>query len=178
MVIFVAGVHGVGKTHLCQEMASVTGLRHASASQLIREERRTETWGGDKVVTEIASNQDALNVAVGRILQQDPTLVLDGHFVLKKSPGLFEEVPIETFRRLGLSAIVLIENEPQIIAERLLQRDSNGDAGDLQSFVSSERRAALNVSFKLGVPFFLMHAPSAESFVDCIKNIIELSAGN
>lgn len=178
MVIFVAGIHGVGKTHLCQALASKTGLRHASASQLIKEERQVETWGGDKVVTEIGGNQDALNIAVDRILREQSVLVLDGHFVLKKPGGALEEVPPITFERLGLSAIILVENEPQLIAERLLHRDSNSTVGDLKNFIRSERRAALNSSINLGIPFFLMHGPTAESFADCVESILELSVRN
>ncbi|MFG0321876.1 ATP-binding protein [Pseudomonas sp. zjy_15] len=178
MIIFVAGVHGVGKTHLCREMSGTVGVKHASASQLIKEEKRAETWGDDKIVTEIASNQDALTIAVDRILAQEGALVLDGHFVLKKAPGVFAEIPMETFQRLGPSAIVLIENEPQVVAQRLLQRDSNANAGDIKSFIDSERRAALRTSLELKIPLFVMHNPSAESFVDCIETIINFSARN
>ncbi|MDU9024221.1 ATP-binding protein [Pseudomonas corrugata] len=178
MVIFVAGVHGVGKTHLCQTLASKTGLRHASASQLIKEERKVETWRGDKVVTEIGDNQDALNIAVDRIRREASALILDGHFVLKGPGGSLEEVPTTTFERLRLSAIILIENTPQLIAERLLQRDSNNTIGGLEDFIRSERRAAINSSINLGIPFFLMHGPSAESFADCVESILEFSARN
>lgn len=176
MVIFVAGVHGVGKTYLCQAFASTTGLRHASASQLIKEERQLESWGGDKVVSEILDNQDALDIAVNRILKEHPSLILDGHFVLKKVGGVLEEVPLVTFDRLTLSAIILVENDSKLIAERLLQRDSNNAAGDLEQFIQSERRAAMNTSLSLNIPFFLLHNPSTESFADCIESILKFSA--
>ena len=39
MTIFVAGIHGVGKTFLAQPAAARLGMRYATASQLIREER-------------------------------------------------------------------------------------------------------------------------------------------
>ncbi|MBK5007366.1 AAA family ATPase [Pseudomonas sp. S32] len=84
MIVFVAGVHGVGKTHLCQALATKTGLRHATASQLIREATQSVSWKNDKVVTDIESNQDALIVAVDEIMQHEDVLILDGHFVLKK----------------------------------------------------------------------------------------------
>lgn len=176
MVIFVAGVHGVGKTHLCQALASTTGLRHESASQLIREERQLATWGDDKIVTEVRGNQDALTAAVDRILQEQPILVLDGHFVLKKADGVLEEVPPVTFERLGLSAIVLVENDPQLIAERLFRRDTNNAAGDIGEFIRSERRTAISTSINLRIPFFLLHSPSAEAFADCIESILKHSA--
>jgi len=44
MTIFVAGIHGVGKTYVAKPVAQRLGLRYATASQLIREERCRETW--------------------------------------------------------------------------------------------------------------------------------------
>lgn len=174
MVIFVAGIHGVGKTYLCQALAANTGLRHASASQLIREERSSQSWGADKLVADIESNQQALTSAVERILQDEAVLVLDGHFVLKTSTGL-EKVPLNVFERLELSAIVLIEADVQVVAERLAERDANTSAGDLKECLRSERRAAIHASKILGVPFFLLQNPSIESFSDCADSILELS---
>lgn len=177
MVIFVAGVHGVGKTHLCQALARETGLRHASASQLIREVRQSETWRNDKIVTDIESNQDALNIAVEQIMQHEDVLLLDGHFVLKKATGILEPVSLATFERLRLSAIILIENDPELIAERLFQRDSNNATGNLKEFINSERRAAIGAALNLGIPFFLMHGPSASAFASCVESIIGLPIG-
>jgi len=177
MVIFVAGVHGVGKTHLCQALARKSGLRHASASQLIREVKRSETWKTDKIVTDIEGNQDALTIAVDQIIQKEESLLLDGHFVLKKAFGVLEAIPPSTFERLGLSAIVLIENEPALIAERIYQRDSSTPTDNMEAFIKFERNIALNISLKLEIPFFLMHGPSVDSFASCIESILELSSG-
>lgn len=177
MVVFVAGVHGVGKTHLCQALARKTGLRHASASQLIREVTQSVSWKNDKVVTDIEGNQDALIIAVDEIMQHEDVLILDGHFVLKKALGVFETLPLATFERLGLSAIILIENDVEVIAGRLLQRDSNNATGDLKDFIDLEKRTAVDLSFRLGIPFYLMHGPSCGSFSNCVESIIELSSG-
>ncbi|MEL7552119.1 ATP-binding protein [Pseudomonas protegens] len=175
MVVFIAGIHGVGKTYLCQTLAAATGLRHASASQLIKEERSSQSWGADKLVADIGRNQQALAAAVERLLKDGAPLILDGHFVLKSSAGDLEDLPLETFQSLGLTAIILIETDVQLVAERLAQRDANTSAGDLQEFMRSERRAALKTSIALNVPFFLMQAPSAESFSDCIDSILKFT---
>lgn len=177
MVIFIAGIHGVGKTFLCQSLAAETGLRHASASQIIREERSSQSWGTDKLVADISGNQRALAVGVQRILQSEPTLILDGHFVLKTSTGL-EDVSLDTFESLGLSAIILIETDAQVVAQRLAQRDLNTSAGDLKEFMHSERMAAFKASLVLGIPFFLLHTPSSEAFADCANSIFELTNRN
>lgn len=45
MTVFVAGVHGVGKSYLCQNYALKYGVVHESASALIRRERSLAEWG-------------------------------------------------------------------------------------------------------------------------------------
>lgn len=47
-VIFVAGVHGVGKGYIGIPVAVALGINHFTASQLIREEKGRATWGIDK----------------------------------------------------------------------------------------------------------------------------------
>ena len=44
MVIFLAGVHGVGKTFLGKPVAESLGFKHATASDLIREELGGQSW--------------------------------------------------------------------------------------------------------------------------------------
>ena len=60
MIVFVGGIHGVGKTYLGEPVAKTLGVRHATASQLIREERGLQSWGSDKRVSDINDNQRAL----------------------------------------------------------------------------------------------------------------------
>lgn len=45
MNIFVAGVHGVGKTFLASQLPKALGLMQTSASKLIKEERALPDWG-------------------------------------------------------------------------------------------------------------------------------------
>lgn len=177
MVVFVAGIHGVGKTFLCQALAAATGLRHASASQVIREEQSSQSWGTDKLVVDVSGNQRALATGVQRILTEESVLILDGHFVLKTDTGL-EEVSLDTFEILGLSAIILIETDVQLVAQRLAHRDLNTSAGDLKEFMHFERTSALKASMSLGIPFFLLHSPSTDSFTDCVNSILKFTKGN
>ncbi|WP_426234847.1 ATP-binding protein [Pseudomonas sp. TWP3-2] len=177
MVIFIAGIHGVGKTFLCQALTAATDLRHSSASQIIREERSSQSWGTDKLVADISGNQQALAAGVKRILEDEATLILDGHFVLKTSKGL-EDVSLETFESLGLSAIILIESDVQVVAQRLADRDQNHSAGNLKEFMHAERMAALKASLTIGIPFFLLNSPSTETFIDCTNSILKLTNRN
>jgi adenylate kinase len=58
MTIFIAGIHGVGKTYLAKQAASEMGLKYATASQLIREERGHASWDSNKRVDEVENNQN------------------------------------------------------------------------------------------------------------------------
>ena len=64
-VIFLAGVHGVGKGFLGTPVANSIGIVHLTASQLIREEKGQATWGIDKKTSDLDDNQLALIRAVG-----------------------------------------------------------------------------------------------------------------
>lgn len=87
MNIFVAGVHGVGKTYLASRLPSTLGLIHTSASKLIKEERAMPSWGVDKRVSDVDANQIALAAAVKRHNDAGVQLLLDGHFVLLNNNG-------------------------------------------------------------------------------------------
>ena len=52
MTIFVAGVHGAGKTIATKPACETLGLTYATASQLIREERGQASWDATKMVLE------------------------------------------------------------------------------------------------------------------------------
>ena len=82
MNVFVAGVQGVGKTHLSSRIPASLGLTHTSASKLIKEERAMLTWGTDVRVSEVDANQAALSTEVSRHNSAGFHLLLDGHFVL------------------------------------------------------------------------------------------------
>jgi adenylate kinase len=79
-VIFLAGVHGVGKGFLGTPVASALGISHLTASQLIREEKGQATWGHDKKTSDLDDNQLALIRAVAQRRLTHPSILLDGHF--------------------------------------------------------------------------------------------------
>ncbi|WP_419793870.1 ATP-binding protein [Pseudomonas palleroniana] len=174
MVVFVAGVHGVGKTYLCERFATHSGIRHSSASALIKEERKSANWESNKLVSDIDSNQFALTAAVKRVTADSKKLLLDGHFVLKKSDGSLAAVHEDTFKELNLSAVLLIEVDPETVRQRLLSRDSNASAGDVADFLLAERERAVCVSEQLRLPLTILHKPSQQEFDNHLNNIFKI----
>lgn len=173
MVVFVAGVHGVGKTFLCERFAAETGIMHSSASSLIKGELKSANWESDKLVSDIESNQIALTKAVNNLTENHPKLLLDGHFVLKDSAENLVDVTENTFKNLSLSAIVLIEAPSEIVNDRLLSRDKNTSTGDTSTFLEAEKKRAIYISTTLSVPLIILNQPSNQLFKEKINNIFE-----
>ncbi|HCY15045.1 MAG: hypothetical protein A2Z93_02770 [Curvibacter sp. GWA2_64_110] len=172
MTIFVSGVHAVGKTYLAKPACEALGFRYATASQLIREERGLSSWNANKVVNDIEQNQAALVAAVQRIKQSGLTLVLDGHFVLRKAAGIHERLPESVFHDLGCTGTILLSAPLQVIDERLIARgDTSWTADELLSFAAAEKQHAETISAALAIPLHVMETPSLANFQQTIDRL-------
>lgn len=169
MTVFVAGVHGVGKSYLCQHYASAFPVVHESASRLIRKEHAQANWSADKKVVDIDDNQVALCNAVQRITSEGASLLLDGHFVLINQISEFVPLGAVVFADLDLSGVVLLEAGPALIASRLSGRDSSKSAVDINLFLQAERAHAKAVCDALGIPLHILHEPDSEVFAQVVS---------
>ena len=173
MTVFVAGIHGVGKTFLCAPVAKQLGIRHVTASQLIREERGLQSWCAEKRVSGVEENQSALISAANRLRSANKKLLLDGHFVLRLPNGEFNEIDTQVFRDLQIGAVLLLEAELDTVIERLKARgDTSWTASELQILAKREEERAYRVSSALDIPFRALHSPSERLFRDIVEVII------
>lgn len=122
-VIFLAGVHGVGKGFIGVPVAQALGLGHFTASQLIREEKGQTTWGADKMASDLDDNQLALIRAVSQRRLTHHSILLDGHFVLRNAQGTLNPLETKVFNELRLTGVILLTEESNVIARRLALRD-------------------------------------------------------
>lgn len=164
MTVFVAGVHAVGKSHLCQQYARAFSTLHESSSGLIRKERAQSDWSYDKKVVDVDGNQRALQNAVRRIALEKVQLLLDGHFVLIGQDSNFVRLGEPIFADLNLSGVILLEAGEELIASRLSARDSSVSAVDISHFLQAEREQAQLVCENLRLPLHILHEPSFEGF--------------
>ena len=170
MTIFVAGVHGAGKTFATKPACQKLGLVHATASQLIKEERGHATWGAAKVVSDVDQNQAALVSAVERIRATGATLVIDGHFVLRRAPGNHEWLPVEVFRALHCSFVLLIRSPVPVLLERLRARgDMSWSETELTEFSKAEDAHSDEVAKVLGIPLRILDSPSSQEVETCLE---------
>ena len=161
-VIFLAGVHGVGKSFLGALVANQIGISYLTASQLIREEKGRSTWSADKLVGEIDDNQLALVRAVSRRHDDAVDLLLDGHFVLRDSSGDLVRLDKSVFRDLKLTGVILLTEDASVIVERFLARDGTSMSVEtITELAVEEQLHACSVCTQLGIP--LVAIPSANA---------------
>lgn len=152
-LVFLGGVHGVGKSTLSNELAAALGGSAASASTLIKEARSGEvTWNSEKYVSGIQDNQRLLVTAVERRVREGLPFVLDGHFVLKNTAGEIERLAVDVFKALAPELLVILTDNPTNIIARLKQRDHvTHDAAALEEMQTAEKAHAQYLGKELGV---------------------------
>ena len=145
-MIFVSGIHGVGKTFFCNRLKEQLGIATYSASKLI----------ADKIVEDIDENQLFLLKAIDELREKGDEFILDGHFCLLDGKDCISRVPMNTYTSLKPDSIVLLMEQPSVIATRRLQRDGVVvKEADIESFQREEKIYAEEIAKKLGVPLIV-----------------------
>jgi len=158
-VIFVAGIHGVGKTTGCKAVAEELGIPHYTASQVIKGEKASAVAEQSKLVADIDENQRLLIQGVSKLIEGGRFL-LDGHFTIRReSDGDIEAVHVDVFRQLRIESIVTYTDAPSEIAKRMQLRDGVlTPIGLLQSHQDAEIAHAKHVAAELFVPLVMLQA--------------------
>jgi adenylate kinase len=166
MNIFVAGIHGVGKTFIASQAAPLLDMMHTSASKLIKEERASASWGTDKLVSDVDANQVALASAVLRHNQNGHRLLLDGHFVLKDKNSNFILLESPVFESLKFTGVVVIEEDVAVVLDRLKVRDNqNYLYDDVLRFMELEGNHAQKICETLNIPLIILRSPTRDKFI-------------
>lgn len=146
-IIFIGGVHGVGKGYLCSNIVQIFEIVHLSSSDVLNWRK-----GVDKGVENVNYTQNYLIQNLKKIVSPDERYLLDGHFCLLKTDGSIERIPLNTFREINPILIILVIAPVNIIKERLEQRDNkNYDFALLDKFQRQEIEYAHEVSDELGI---------------------------
>ncbi len=159
-ILFVAGIHGVGKTSCCQTVADTLKISHFTASDIIKSEQ-TIAIDQDKSVKNVSANQAVLIHGVKRIAKDfDGKLcLLDGHFCIWNIHGQIEAIEPYVFQKLGISKIVVFTDSPLEIHSRLKIRDmSNYDIEKLHQIQENELNQAQFVARELSIPITILTA--------------------
>lgn len=172
-MIFLGGVHGVGKSSMCSEVAQNIGLSVFGASAVIRAERQVPSADSRTTVGDVRGNQELLVQGVRkRLAESVGTFLLDGHFVLRTLDGAIERIDTEIYVALGVNHIICIRDDPQAIARRLLDRDGvMHRVDDISILQSEELDHAAHVCRQLKIQLAVIHAFDHKGFETCLRSI-------
>lgn len=121
-MIFISGVHGVGKSYFCNMVKAETGIESYSASTLITQKKHSD-FSKDKLIPDIDDNQQYLLQAVNELKASEQNFILDGHFCLLNAAGEITRIPYDTFTSLKPDAITLLMEKSEVIVARRKDRD-------------------------------------------------------
>lgn len=110
-VIFIAGIHGVGKTTICDEVKKRLGIDYYACSNLIEQMDNEILDYDSKKVENIDQTQNILYESIKQNVKEEKIL-LDGHFCLLNGVGEISRIPLEIYTKLPITNIILITREP------------------------------------------------------------------
>lgn len=159
-MIFLSGVHAVGKGYFCDLVSKELGIDSYTASTLITKASNSK-FGSDKLVDNIGDNQQYLLGAVDELRDSGSEFILDGHFCLTNKSGKPERIAIDTFKSLKPEAIILLTEKPEIISERRKQRDNViQPPQEIEKFQEMEKQYAEEVAELLNAKLFVSSGES------------------
>ena len=166
-VVFVGGIHGVGKSTLCKAFSLTSGVLYVTASSIIRAASEEAASAQGKVVRDVNANQALLVAGFAKLRDSSAAqaMLLDGHFTLGTHDGTIERIPSKVFSALRVSSFVCLQDAPGEIASRLLARDGSVQSvAGLSAFQDAELEHAAAVSNELGVPLTVVQAFDEAAF--------------
>lgn len=144
-IVFIGGIHGVGKTSFSEAICRDLGLVHITASSLIG------SFKESKRVKNIPENQEILVEAVND-LDSTGKYLLDGHFCLLSKDGQIQTIEVDVFNKLSLMAIIVLQEKVETIQDRLSKRDNHLYTLEfLNDFQEKELKQAKQVSDSLNI---------------------------
>ncbi len=165
-IIFIGGVHGIGKTPLCKSICTKFNVIHHSASKLITKYSHIK-FPSNKRVENIKRNQDALICAINKYLDTNKNYLLDGHFCLLDQDGVVAKIPLSTFTAISPMAIILLHDDPSNIYCCLQDRDGEiYDMDLLSSFQKQEFHYSRLVATKLNIPYLKAKPSTDREIID------------
>lgn len=154
-MVFVGGIHGVGKSTICKKTFGSLGYQCETASSLLAAHgRRT---GKDKRVSNISDNQSLLIEQLILAKKQHCRLLLDGHFTLINKQGKIESISVDVFCEINPSRLILIKGVAVEICRRLSERDgTKWDVSFIELFQNIEEEHARLISESINIPLHII----------------------
>ena len=154
-MIFISGVHGVGKSYFCDMVKKSTGIESYSASSLITNKKHAG-FAKDKLIPDIDDNQQYLLQAIDELRNSGHNFIIDGHFCLLNASGEITRISIDTFKSFKPDAIILLMEESAVIVARRKERDGvNTSIQKIEEFQQEEYTYAKEVASEINARLFV-----------------------
>lgn len=152
-IIFIGGIHGVGKGTLCKRLSNKLKIPHYSSSKLLKWEEISVKE--NKAVRDFNQTQNRLLTGIEKKIEKNKLTLLDGHFCLLNKKGMPEKIDEETFKLINPIAVCVVTNDAVTIHERLDFRDGNKYKIEiLYEMQKLELSQAKKISKLLSIPYF------------------------
>jgi len=155
-MIFIGGIHGVGKTWFCKETYDLTGIPSYSASSLISEGKGVR-FPVNKNIQGIDDNQLVLISAIKELKASSNRFLIDGHFCLLDKSGHIVRINKNTFSAIAPDGILVLTEAPTVIAERRLTRDGViSNLSEIMEFQHEEITYAQEIAMDMNIPIAIV----------------------
>lgn len=150
-LIFISGVHGVGKSTLCIELNKHINIPSHSCSDIIK--ANSEYIETSKFIDRAEANQAALITGLAGL--RSCSLLLDGHFCLVGKEDNIIELDFKVFDEIAPSLIINVLAEPEVIHRRLMSRDGGAmHLSLIDNLQKQESHNAHRFGASRGIPVF------------------------
>ena len=168
-IVFIGGIHGVGKGTLCEKVCKDLNLRHLSASEVLKWEEISEKE--NKLVKDFSLTQNKLITNLQQIVMKNERYVLDGHYCLLNKDNIPEKIDFDTFRTLDPFAFVIVVDDVQEIKRRLENRDNREyDFELLLKFQELELEYSIELANKLNKSHLKLKLEEINNFKTFLHN--------
>lgn len=156
-LLFIGGIHGVGKSTYCSNHLTPLGIKCVTASSLIRE-HKASLINTNKLVKDIDSNQEILLAAIEKEKESEDPLAIDGHFTLLNQESVITSVSVDVFSAISPDKIILLTANPSTILSRIENRDGTEWSLPLiEDFQNNEVAHAHHVAKELDIEIEHIH---------------------
>jgi adenylate kinase len=131
-ISFVGGIHGVGKSTICNDICNQLNLSYLSASELIKW-AKINTDKNNKNVKDIPDTQQRLIDGIANAVQNNKSYLLDGHYCLLDANNNVIKISIDIFKEIAPSSLILVIGDVAKIKKKLEERDQKEYSYDLLS---------------------------------------------
>ena len=109
--------------------------------------------------------------AVDELREKGKEFIVDGHFCLLNGEGEITRISLDTFMSLNPDAIILLTENPQVIAERRKARDGiDHSVEEIEAFQQQERLYSTEVAAMLGIPIIISNGQAdTDTIIDFIN---------